>query len=277
VRWGANFGPLILNGQWWRLLTSVFVHIGIIHIALNMWCLWNLGILAEALYGPETFGAVYVITGVAASLTSVAWRPNGISAGASGAIFGLAGALIGSCYLGEFSLPSAAVRHTLRSLLTFVGYNLFFGAAIGHVDNAAHIGGLVSGLILGVLIARVAPDRDDPIPRISVLVIILLGVLGGAVALQRSHAYLIHAQRGMALLGEKKTDEAIRELQTATRERAGYVPAHALLAHAYYKQARYGEAEAELKQVLDLDPGNQEAGYELGLVYLDSKRPQQAR
>ena len=81
--WGANYGPLTIGGQWWRLLSCVFVHIAIIHIGFNMWCLWGLGKLAESVYGHWTFGAVYLITGVAASVTSLAWNPGGTSAGAS--------------------------------------------------------------------------------------------------------------------------------------------------------------------------------------------------
>jgi membrane associated rhomboid family serine protease len=83
VHWGANYGPLTIGGQWWRLLSCVFVHIGIIHIGFNMWCLWGLGKLAESVYGHWTFGAVYLITGVAASMSSLAWNPGGTSAGAS--------------------------------------------------------------------------------------------------------------------------------------------------------------------------------------------------
>jgi len=166
--WGANYGPFTIGGQWWRLLTCVFVHIGIIHIAFNMWCLWNLGKLAESVYGHWTFAAVYLITGIAASVTSLAWNPAGTSAGASGAIFGIAGALVASFYLGEFSMPKAAVSGLLRSVLVFVGYNLVFGAMSGHTDNAAHVGGLVSGLILGALIAKVAPQQDDAGRRVGV-------------------------------------------------------------------------------------------------------------
>ncbi len=125
VRWGANFGPLTVSGQWWRLLTCVFIHGGLLHIAFNMWCLWDLGRLAESVYGHWTFAVVYLVTGLASSLTSVAWHPAGLSVGASGAIFGIAGALIASFYLGEFSLPRAAMTGMLRSVVMFVGYNLF--------------------------------------------------------------------------------------------------------------------------------------------------------
>src|SRR5208282_1897650 len=132
VHWGANYGPYTISGQWWRLLTCVFIHGGLLHIAFNMWCLWDLGRLAESVYGHWTFAAVYLIAGLASSLASLIWHASNPvpSVGASGAIFGIAGALIASFYLGEFSLPRAAVSGMLRSVAMFVGYNLFFGAVI---------------------------------------------------------------------------------------------------------------------------------------------------
>ena len=147
-----------VSGQWWRLLTCVFIHGGLLHIGFNMWCLWDLGRLAESVYGHWTFAAVYLITGLAASLGSVIWNPVVLSVGASGAIFGIAGALIASFYLGEFSLPRAAMGgHAAESWSCLLAYNLFFGAVVARTDNAAHIGGLLMGLLLGALIAKVAP------------------------------------------------------------------------------------------------------------------------
>jgi membrane associated rhomboid family serine protease/Tfp pilus assembly protein PilF len=278
VRWGANLSPYTVGGQWWRLLTCVFVHVGILHIAFNMWCLWDLGQLAESLYGHWTFGAVYLITGIAASVTSAAWHPIGPpSAGASGAIFGIAGALIASFYLGEFSLPRAALTGTLRSVVMFVGYNLFFGAVSHGIDNAAHIGGLVSGLVLGALIARVAPHRDEPLRRIGVLLVGVLLVGFGVQWLQHARSYLVHAQSGASLLGENKTDEAIHEFQTSLRMRKDFVPARLELARAYILKGDLTNAENELQTVIATNPRNEDAYYFLGHVYLEEKQPEQAR
>jgi rhomboid protease GluP len=183
VRWGANVGALTITGEWWRLLTNIFIHGGIIHIAFNMWCLWNLGALAESLYGRWTYAAVYLICGLGASLCSAGWHPFVPSVGASGAIFGLAGALIAAFKLGEFSVPRAALSGTLRSLGAFVFYNLIFGVALPGIDNAAHIGGLVTGLIVGALIALIAPRREDTPRRVLVFVILLVALTGGAMLL----------------------------------------------------------------------------------------------
>jgi rhomboid protease GluP len=181
TNFSANVGVLTFSGEWWRLLTSVFVHGGLLHIAFNMWCLWNLGQLCESLYGRWTYAAIYLICGVGASLASAAWHPYTPSVGASGAIFGLAGALIAAFKLGEFSVPRSALSGTLRSLGAFVVYNLIFGAIIPGIDNTAHIGGLSTGLIVGALIAFIAPQQDQAPRRFAVLLVVTLALAGGAI------------------------------------------------------------------------------------------------
>ena len=161
VRFGANFGPFTLSGQWWRLVTYMFLHGGLMHIAFNMWCLWELGALCESLYGRWTYAAIYLITGVAGGVASVGWNPGVLSVGASGAIFGLAGALIAAFYLGRLPIPKQAVQGTLRSLMIFAGYNLFFGAAVAGVDNSAHLGGLASGLLVGAVLAKHLTEAEE--------------------------------------------------------------------------------------------------------------------
>jgi rhomboid protease GluP len=161
-----------------------------------MWCLWDLGALCESLYGRATFAAIYLITGVAGGVASVGWRPMGASIGASGAIFGLAGALVASFYLGEFSLPRAAIQGTLKSLAFFVVINVALGGMFPGVDNACHIGGLISGLILGALIAVVAPGRDQLAQRVGILVFVAVLVVVSALGIFRWRASQIHFDSG---------------------------------------------------------------------------------
>ena len=276
IEWAANFGPYTLGGQPWRLLTCIFLHIGLLHILLNMWFLWNLGEWCESLFGHWTFAAVYLISGIGASVASVWWRPVGVSAGASGAIFGIVGALVASHYLGEFSAPLFAVRARLRNMLFFAGYGLIMGTFSGRTDNAAHFGGLVTGLVFGALIARVSPE-PNPLRRLSIIFFVGLIVVGAAAGFYRSRSYLIHVQRGAELIEDNKMDKAIAELQTAVRQRPGYAPAHFALAHAYFDQKQYPLAEAELKQVLALAPAQTGARYELGMVYFNQHRITEAK
>ena len=155
--WGANYGPATLEGQWWRLLSSTFIHGGIIHLALNMQCLWQLGKLTERLYGNWTFLLLYILSGLGGSVASLWWNPNTLSVGASGAIFGVAGGLVAFLYLGKLPLPRGATQSILSSTLVFVGYNLLYGFTSTGIDNAAHIGGLVTGALVGALLTRPLP------------------------------------------------------------------------------------------------------------------------
>src|SRR5205814_6003711 len=154
IRWGANTGAHTLSVQPWRMLTSNYVHVGLIHILLNMWCLWNLGALAERIFDRWTYFITYTFCGLTGSLASVSLHPTRLGAGASGAIFGLAGALISALYLGHLPVHPRALKSILKSLVTFAAYNLFFGAVVPVIDNSAHIGGLLCGLILGAVMAR---------------------------------------------------------------------------------------------------------------------------
>jgi len=277
IHWGANSAQLTLGGEWWRLITNTFLHIGILHIALNMWCLWSLGALAESLYGPWTFAAVYLISGVSGSLASAAWHPYGISAGASGAIFGLAGALIASYKLGEFSLPPSVVAGTLRCTVAFVGYNIVIGLMSGRTDNSAHLGGLAAGAILGALIARVAPQRDAITSRIAIVAFGIAMLFGAGFWLNQAHSYEIRVSKANDLLGKNQTAQAVAELQEIVRHRPKLVSAHFALAHAYFGMRQYQEAEGELKRVLELQPGNGWASYELGMTYLNQNQTAAAR
>lgn len=153
VNWGADFGPYTFGLEPWRALTSAFVHIGIFHIFMNMWCLWNLGRMAEQIYDKGTYIGAYLLCGIGGSIASLAVNPMTVSAGASGAIFGIAGLLITTFWMGNLAIPREQTSSIMRSLLGFAGYNLLFGAAVPGISNSAHLGGLFTGLFLGGLMA----------------------------------------------------------------------------------------------------------------------------
>ncbi|HXE08033.1 MAG TPA: rhomboid family intramembrane serine protease [Acidobacteriaceae bacterium] len=179
VHYGANVTGYVLHGQWWRLLTAMFVHVGWIHIASNMWCLWNLGILGEPLIGPWGMVAVYVITGAAGNLLSMGRNVLAYNlshdhyfllipgAGASGAVFGIAGILIVLLSNRKLPFPWEELRRLRSSVVKFAAINLVIGLSTNFInvgisiDNSAHIGGFLSGLALGVpLIPRMTAGRE---------------------------------------------------------------------------------------------------------------------
>ena len=272
VHFGANFGPRTLSGDWWRLLTYMFLHGGLMHIAFNMWCLWDLGAMCESLYGRWTYAAVYLLTGIAGGLASVAWNPGVLSVGASGAIFGLAGALVASFYLGEFSLPRIAIQGTLRSLAFFIGFNVLFGSMFPGIDNACHIGGLVSGLILGALIARLAADRDNSPRRIAVLAVVALAVTGSAFAVRQWRGTPYRMERELESMSQGSPDRALAKLEAIARQQPNSVGVHFALGRTYFSQQQFPQAETEFKRVIELQPQNTDARVDLGMTYLNETR-----
>jgi rhomboid protease GluP len=142
LRLGAK-APFILAGQWWRLVTAMFLHAGLLHIGMNMWCLVDLGPQVESLFSTTKFTVFYLLTGIAGYLLSLWWAPFGVSVGASGAIMGLIGILIGA------SFHHGHLGKEYRSQLwKWVMYIAIFGIFF-NVDNAAHFGGLACGILLG--------------------------------------------------------------------------------------------------------------------------------
>jgi rhomboid protease GluP len=146
IAWGANFKPLTLAGEWWRLITCCFVHIGIIHIVFNMYALLYIGVLLEPILGTTKFLVAYLLTGLVASMTSLWWHDLTVSAGASGAIFGMYGVLF--AFMTGKLIDRQANKSLFASIGLFIGYNLLFGLSIG-ADNSAHMGGLISGFAIG--------------------------------------------------------------------------------------------------------------------------------
>ena len=163
VRWGANYTTLTRAGEVWRLLTACFLHFGIIHLAVNMMSLRYLGMQIEPLLGSWRFLVAYLATGLTGSLGSLWWHTMAISAGASGAIFGIEGVLLALVMTNIFTDQVRKVL--LKSTLYVVGINLLIGLSIG-ADNAAHIGGLLGGLVAGMAFyAGIRSELGWPAPQ----------------------------------------------------------------------------------------------------------------
>ena len=189
-------GAFVLSGEWWRLVTSIFVHFGWIHIATNMWCLWNLGLLGEPLLGEFGIIAAYVLTGVAGNLLSITFnqRPPGqggvLSAGASGAVFGLAGVLLMLLRSPLLPIPQPELKKLRRSVWYFALVNFIIdgGLWLAHtrlqIDNMAHLGGFLSGMALGLpLVPRIGAPRARFLRRrafaVGVMAFLLLLIAWG--------------------------------------------------------------------------------------------------
>jgi membrane associated rhomboid family serine protease len=148
VLYGAKENSLIVQGQYWRFITPIFLHATILHVALNMLNLVILGVFVERLVGHLRFLLIYFVTGVVSIIASFALMPGEVSVGASGAIFGLVGAYSMFILLHRRALPRGGIPAILW-LVVVIGANLSIGLFIPNIDNYAHLGGLLSGCLLG--------------------------------------------------------------------------------------------------------------------------------
>jgi rhomboid protease GluP len=164
LKWGADFRPLVLSGQYWRLFTCMFLHGGVMHVLFNMYGLFFVGIFLEPVLGSKKFLIAYLITGIISSVASVWWHPATVSVGASGAIFGMYGVFFSLLTVDVF--PPEIKKPFLINTLVFIGYNLLNGLT-GGIDNAAHIGGLLSGFALGYILYFLYRDQLVKKPKIS--------------------------------------------------------------------------------------------------------------
>lgn len=168
VNFGANIDILVKSGQYYRLITCMFLHVGIFHIICNMYALYIIGPQIESFFGKFKYILIYFISGISASLLSIAFNPNTISAGASGAIFGLLGALL---YFGYHY--RSYLGNVLKSqIMPIIVLNLVLGFVLNGVDNAAHIGGLIGGILCANVLG-IDEDRTTFEKFNSVLVLLI--------------------------------------------------------------------------------------------------------
>ena len=179
LAWGANFGPATKDGQWWRLGSAMFLHFGIVHLGMNMWALWDCGRLVERLYGAPRLLLIYAASGLAGNLVSlVAQGDRAVSGGASGAIFGVFGALL-VCLLRERRhVDPTEFRWLFWGGAAFALATLGLGLFVRGIDNAAHVGGLATGALLGVAIGRPqSPGRRIPAHQRMAAATVLLAAI----------------------------------------------------------------------------------------------------
>ena len=152
--WGANFGPAVQDGEWWRLGSALFLHFGVIHLALNLLALWDSGQLVERMYGHARFAGIYFSSGLAGNLLSIATNEgSAVSGGASGSIFGVYGALLVFLWRERTNIHPHEFRWLFWGAAGFAVITIALGLSVTGIDNAAHIGGLMTGILGGIVLA----------------------------------------------------------------------------------------------------------------------------
>lgn len=211
LAWGANFGPATQDGQWWRLFTAQFVHFGVLHLGMNMAALWDVGRLVERLYGRWRFALLYLASGVLGNLLSLVVQGNqAVSAGASGAIFSLYGALLVFLWRERRQVEPGEFRWIFGGALLFTALILGMGWVVDGIDISAHGGGLLAGALLGHVLAR---PLTAPSPRS------VRGRWAAGLALLAALAWLLgHLPQPSYRYGEElRTRAAIQDFLVADR------------------------------------------------------------
>lgn len=172
LRFGANYRPLTEAGEWWRLVGAMFMHIGPMHLAMNMYSLWVVGPILERFMGTLRYLAMYAVAGIGGSLASVLLGSGEVSAGASGAVFGVFGATAFLGWRWRDAIPESLRKQLLGGMLPTILFNLFIGSTVAGIDNLAHVGGLLSGVLFTALV----PPRIT-LPRLPAVAVPLIGAL----------------------------------------------------------------------------------------------------
>jgi rhomboid protease GluP len=181
MAWGANFGPATKDGEWWRLGTAMFLHFGVVHLAMNMLALWDGGRLVERIFGPTRFAAIYFSSGLTGNLLSlIVQGDRAVSGGASGAIFGIYGAFLAYLLHERRHLPPGGFRWLFWGAAAFSGITLTLGFLIPGIDNAAHVGGLVTGATGGFVLLKPFTTTDPPLRRMQRRVAAAFGLVVAA-------------------------------------------------------------------------------------------------
>jgi rhomboid protease GluP len=288
LRFGAKANSLIADGEVWRLLTSMFLHIGLMHLLFNGYALFIFGIEVERLYGGARFLAIYLLAGLWGSLVSFAFGPN-LSAGASGAIFGLLGIMV-AFFRRHREMFGARGRQRLLNLLAVAGFNLVLGFTVPGIDNLAHLGGLLSGAILGWLMApqyQLGLDEEGQ-PRVvdrvslrsrwwvvALASVLLITGVSGAMAMQQQSApaLILRGQRALENQDLATAESLFRQAITRSPDSA---EAHFYLGVVFSTQQQMAEAAQAYQDALRLEPDLAEAHWNLALAYAALNRPADA-
>lgn len=274
IRFGAKVNSLILEGEWWRLITPIFIHIGLLHLVMNSIALYFLGVFVERIFGNLRFIFIYLIAGVSGTIASLLFSPN-ISAGASGAIMGLFGALL---YFGTV-YPKLFFRTMGLNIIIVLGINLAFGFTFSGIDNAGHIGGLIGGFIATAMVHF--PKKKRWLTQVSAAV---LGAALAIAALQYSvnqPKALMNEQTALALAHEfienEEYDKAYTVLDSIGEDEHVSPEFLFMLSVTEIKIGNIEAAKAHLHEVIENKPDFHEAYYNLAIVYYTEKNFVQAK
>lgn len=266
IQYGASYNPAIIGGEWWRIISSMFLHIGILHLIMNMLALFYLGTTTERIYGSWRFLIVYFMAGIGGGLASFAFTIN-ISAGASGAIFGLFGALL------FFGLNHKKIFFQTmgKGLLILIGINVVFGFVVPQIDNDAHLGGLIAGFLASAIVHL--PSQRKWLIQFPALVLYTAAISGLLIfGIQHNEHNASYQLMYIDELIKEEDYEGVVESATKGLENPGEVETQLLFqrSYAYLELNKYDLALVDLEKSIQFEDALPEAYYNLALLYNDN-------
>jgi rhomboid protease GluP len=284
---GASFRPYFLRGEYWRLVMPMFLHVGWLHLVVNCYAFFILGPILERIYGYGRFALLYVVSGIGSSALSVALSTN-VAAGASGAIFGIAGAMLVAGFLHRGAIPRHWARAFGKGILPFIILTLILGFTAKGIDYWGHLGGLATGMALAGFLPPLQRQESAPWPGSEkpsqAIVALPIAVVVLAMAAAAQH-YVVSRdvsrllQQGTQLRTAHQDSAALACFQVAARRSPRDERPHAMMGALYQEQVQYDKAIQEYIEAVRLMPGSPEPRLVLGMAYLakgDFGKAQQA-
>jgi len=267
IEWGGNSGAsTVVDGQYWRIVSGAFLHIGLLHLAMNMYFLWSMGPMIEQLFGQKRTFVIYMLSAIGGSLFSLLLNPTVISAGASGALLGLFGAMTAFFWRTRRYTSPGLLKRRLIFTVIFVVYCFGFGLVNKHIDNGAHLGGLLTGFLAGLaLLPRFEETRVEKLNRIifsiaaASLPVILFAANVPSIA-KNPHVLAMHEyQKACILSDHDKKDEALNALNEALKYDPELKVAVADRAELNVTLKHFADALQDVTVLLKTQPDNKEA------------------
>ncbi len=266
INYGAKYNPLIIEGEWWRLFSAMFLHIGFLHLVMNSLALFYLGGAVERMYGTIRFLIIYFGAGLFGSLASFAFNEQ-VSAGASGAIFGCFGALL---YFGTVH-KKLFFRTMGKNVLFVLALNIVFGLTMPMVDNGAHIGGLIGGFLASALVQL--PSQKKSLKQVGALFISGAAAWSlfafGLTSNEGEMSTQLALQLGQEYIQQDEIERAYPLLQRAVEQDPTMPEAAFLLGYAEATFGNYEVAKEQFQQAVVERPDFHEAHYNLALIYFE--------
>ncbi|QWC24990.1 rhomboid family intramembrane serine protease [Bacillus haikouensis] len=273
IKYGAKYNPLIIEGEWWRLITPIFLHIGLLHLLMNTLALYYLGIAVERIYGRIRFVFIYMLSGIAGSFASYLFTSN-LSAGASGAIFGCFGALL---YFGVL-YPKIFFRTMGFNIIAVIILNLAFGFTVPGIDNAGHLGGLAGGFLAAGIVSVPGNRRIFRQFLILSATVILIGVFYAGDRQSAPSEWDINTVNGVAQekIADEEWSEAEELLNEVIETGTPNAETYFYLSYAEIKLGKTDTAKDHLRSAIEKRDDFHEAHYNLALILIDSDDREEA-